>query len=244
MVNPEIKTKAYFDSISRFQIDQKLGYLIHELPKKSTKSNYQLSYKLLGIDVDTVTEDNLQSKLQEVADRMRAHLQIKRSIKILTLSNVEAGKFERIDGLNCIYINGDLIGQNVQQKIAILAHEMSHYYLIYQHNILLPDVDENELLTELNAIYVGFGFLLLEGYEAFEKRTGNKIQTSKVGYIKVETIKKVIVKTAYYRKQNPMWILKNIRISNLLYFTSGLFYLIRDYYKLKFRNSKFSNGYK
>lgn len=236
MPNPSKNSFNYFNSISDSEIDQNLDFLQQKLPKKSTKANYQLSKQLLEINYYSFTPDKLQQSLQNIADKMRAHLQIQRPIKILTMKNVEGGKFERIDGLNCIYINESLVNQNYRQKVAILAHEMSHYYLIYQHGIQLPTVDENELLTELNAIYTGLGLLLLDGYKIFEKRSGNTLHKSKVGYIKTDIVRKTIVKTAYLRKQNPIWILKNVSIGNFFYFSFHLFSLIKEYYN-KRRNT-------
>lgn len=234
MLNSKFESQKYFQSITSREIEEKLLFLRNTLPLKSTRKNYQLSKDLLKIN-DTITEEKLQDELQEIADRMRAHLFIDRYIKILTMSNVEAGKFERIDDLHCIYINGSLLNQNFQQKVAILAHEMSHYYLIYQHRIYLSDNNENELLTELNAIYVGFGFLLLKGYKALEKREGNMIHRSRVGYIAPLATKKAIVKTAYLRKQNPIWILENAGFDNIIFFLVELFPLLKDYYRVKLK---------
>ena len=114
---------------------------------------------------------------------------------------------------------------------------MSHFYLIYQHKIRLPDTNENELLTEINAVYSGFGFLLLDGYRVFEEKKGNKIYSSRVGYIETKFVREVVVKTAYQRKQNPIWILKKGGIENFFYFLGKLFDLILTYYRAK-RNAK------
>lgn len=45
----------------------------------------------------------------------------------------------------------------------ILAHEMTHA-LLYSRGISLEDSKENELLTDLTAVFVGLGKLLLNGY--------------------------------------------------------------------------------
>ncbi|MFT6338159.1 MAG: hypothetical protein ACJATI_004931 [Halioglobus sp.] len=118
--------QEYFKSISADDVERKLVYLKKVLPKKCTKRNYQLTRKQLTIRTN-ITEKELQGNRQLVADKMRSHLQISRHIKILTISNVDGGKFERVGDLNCIYINGGLMKQCYRQKLAILAHEMSHY---------------------------------------------------------------------------------------------------------------------
>lgn len=222
----------YFDFISVELIALKLSYLKNLLPAKPTKKNYQLTNKMFFIE-GRINERNLQDKLQQVADKMRDHLLIDKYIKILTIPTVEAGKFERIDDLNCIYINSSLDLQSYKQKVSILAHEMSHFYLIYQHNIFLEDKNENELLTEINAIFIGFGFLLLEGYETFKSTRKNRKFMTKVGYIDIRTCKRTIVQTAYIRKQNPTWILKNVKFSTFPYFGFKLFNLLRIYFKAK-----------
>lgn len=226
----------FFESITAKQIDEKLFFLKRTLPKKPTRKNYQISRDMLGIN-RKVSKTNLQEVLQEAADIMRTHLNINRFIKIITLSNIQGGKFERINDLNCIYINGEFTNQTFDQKLAILAHEMSHYYLIYEHKIMLPNNDENELLTEINAIFVGFGLILLRGYRTFEKKKRRTIHSSKVGYITLSTVRKSLVKTAYLRKQNPIWILKNVGIANIFYFAIKLFDLVKIYYKSIHRKS-------
>lgn len=225
-------TQRYFESITNSEIERKLSFLRANLPKKPTRSNYQLSKRLLKVR-RRIKEENLQANLQEISDQMRAHLRIDRPIKILTVANVEAGKFESIGDLYCIYINGDLKNQSYAQKLAILAHEISHFYLIYQHKIYLKDTNENEFLTEINAIYTGLGLLLLDGYQVYEKQKGSTIYKSRVGYIDTPTVKFAIIRTAYLRKQNPIWILKNVGLLNVPYFLFGLFKLVKDYYKTK-----------
>ncbi|MDO6490981.1 MULTISPECIES: hypothetical protein [unclassified Cellulophaga] len=200
--------KDYFYEVEKPRILKILMFLKESLPKKCTRSNYQLTQNLLHKPFSY--ELNLQEKLQIIADEMREHLLIKEPIRILTLNNVEAGKFEMIDNFNCIYINANTNTQNFHQKIAILAHEMSHYYLMRKHNIKKEFVKENELLTELNAVYCGFGFLLYNGYHEEKVEIGNKIHKHKVGYISTKVIQETIIQTAYVRKQNPNHIMKNL----------------------------------
>lgn len=72
---------------------------------------------------------------------------------------------------------------------AIVAHEFTHHYLhLYK---IQCDIVNNEILTDLAAIYLGFGFLLLRGYEKYGLS---------IGYIDDETIKKTIFISSRYRK--------------------------------------------
>lgn len=75
--------------------------------------------------------------------------------------------------------------------ISILAHEISHYFL-YSRNIKLDDVLENEILTDVCAIYLGFGSFMIDGYEKKITHYDNSILTSKIGYIDKRDIEFVI----------------------------------------------------
>tara|TARA_Y100001934_G_C12108887_1_gene657536 strand:+ start:260 stop:853 length:594 start_codon:yes stop_codon:yes gene_type:complete len=59
--------------------------------------------------------------------------------------------------------------KTAQQLYAILAHELAHQYL-HTHYIEESDNLENERLTDVCAVYIGFGKLLLNGYFFEEKR--------------------------------------------------------------------------
>jgi len=100
-----------------------------------------------------------------------------------------------------------------------------------KHNIFKQKEKENELITEINAIYCGFGFFLLEGYKEIRKEGIGVVTTSKVGYINQKIIKETIIQTAYLRKQNPIWILKNSSFLNKPYFFFKLKKLIKEYKK-------------
>ncbi len=178
--------------------------------------------------------------MQAIADKMCRHLFIERPIKVLTRNGVAAGSFDMIDDLVCIWINGDTVTQTFEQKIAILAHEMSHYYLIKNHGIALDDERENELLTDINAVYVGFGFLLLEGYKPREHifdqtLAGHTVKTTKVGYIDSCDIVNAIIQTAKARKQKPHWVVRNIGFPANIGALCRLYPLFKEYYKAKKR---------
>lgn len=69
---------------------------------------------------------------------------------------------------------------------AILAHELTHYYL-FDRGIILPDEAENERFTDLATAYLGLGKLTLNGYYPISwiiKRKDGEIKyTFQVGYL-------------------------------------------------------------
>lgn len=81
----------------------------------------------------------------------------------------------------------------LESIVSILAHEISHY-LLYLRNIKIEDTAKNEILTDVCAVYLGFGKYMLEGYKKNEYTKGDKTITSKIGYITVEDIKYIMSK--------------------------------------------------
>lgn len=72
---------------------------------------------------------------------------------------------------------------------AVLCHEITHYYM-YLQNIHLTNVEENEEYTDIAAVLLGFGNVLMAGYKETTKEVTkyNKIihYTSKLGYLTLQ----------------------------------------------------------
>jgi len=62
----------------------------------------------------------------------------------------------------------------------VLAHELAHYVLIHEEQIILDDEQENEILTEIYVIYCGMGKLFLNGFKS--KDVKGSLLTSR-GYL-------------------------------------------------------------
>lgn len=94
------------------------------------------------------------------------------------------------DGLQIIiYINDK---DSIYDYAACIAHECAHCFLRNQ-NISLPDIDENEILTDVLTVFFGFGTIMKEAYEMKEKvdYVNSTTQTSKLGYLTIEEISDV-----------------------------------------------------
>ncbi|MDD5839950.1 MAG: hypothetical protein PUC94_07935 [Bacteroidales bacterium] len=79
---------------------------------------------------------------------------------------------------------------NIEQTVAVLAHEICHKYL-YVHGLYNPIEVINEIFTDLCTMYVGFGEIIIAGYvteKIFEDRSENfihrQINTEYLGYLK------------------------------------------------------------
>lgn len=66
--------------------------------------------------------------------------------------------------------------------IMVLAHEIAHKYLEF-HHLTLPDSQENEELTDVTSVYLGFGRYVLDGclYTTYSTDAGKR---SEIGYLK------------------------------------------------------------
>jgi hypothetical protein len=82
---------------------------------------------------------------------------------------------------------------------AIIAHECTHEYLNV-HNINNMGID-NELLTDIMAVFLGFGTVMLRGYEGYGYS---------IGYINNPTINNALLCTILLRKWSPFSVLSQI----------------------------------
>src|SRR5690554_3971065 len=111
-------------------------------------------------------------------------------------------------GKHNIKVNFELI-HNSYSLAAVLAHELTHYYL-FKENLQKEGKENNEKLTDLMSVYLGFGKIMLNGYEPYNLMNISKsdfiadkknVNTEKVcnnkicayGYLKVRDISNVFV---------------------------------------------------
>ena len=83
--------------------------------------------------------------------------------------------------------------------LSVLAHEVTHNYL-YHHHLNAPDKNDSEEMTDLAAIFLGFGGIILRGYEP------SSAISCRLGYIDVSTIRRAIIQA--YSLRN--WRVKDI----------------------------------
>jgi hypothetical protein len=102
--------------------------------------------------------------------------------------------------------------------LSVLAHEVTHNYL-YQHKISAPEKIDPEELTDLAAIFLGFGNIILHGYEP------SSAISCRLGYIDVSTIRRALLQASSLRGWNVNDILREFTWfeSNRYYFQLHLF---------------------
>lgn len=113
-----------------------------------------------------------------------------------------AGQYAAKSGKSNIHITlkKEYTFENV---MAIICHECTHHYLRIK-GIRYEDTDKNELLTDVAAIYIGFGYYISTGYKGIEKtiRKGSDTytQTTKIGYISQYQISHILGRIKKLRK--------------------------------------------
>lgn len=80
--------------------------------------------------------------------------------------------------------------------ISILAHESTHY-LLMSNKIQLKDRLENECLTDITAIVLGFGKFMKEGYRIsnkviYDEEFHRSVKKDRVGYLSYKDVKYAI----------------------------------------------------
>jgi hypothetical protein len=117
-------------------------------------------------DVYKKLESGDESDLQYVASSIATHLGITPIPTVrydwgLKMEPEVAGQIRSTIALPYIRIPFFYVGKKYSLG-GILAHEMTHA-LLYSRDISLEDSNENELFTDLTAVFVGSGKLLLNG---------------------------------------------------------------------------------
>ena len=116
-------------------------------------------------------------QIQKEASKMLKFVGLDNYIACLRYTDTQentGGNIELDNSTNVfIEISKSLKGQN-ERVLAVMAHEICHKVL-YVHKLYYPNVTtENEVLTDLATVYVGFGKLSLNG--CYREYTSNKTE--------------------------------------------------------------------
>lgn len=109
-------------------------------------------------------------------------------------------------------------GYSLKHLLGIMVHEITHHFLA-NNGIRKQNIDENEILTDLACIYLGFGHILYPAYKLISYNTDWNEQNDKnysyishektIGYITPKTILKTICITAKRKNWNLKDVLTN-----------------------------------
>lgn len=106
-------------------------------------------------------DHSLQTMFKKLLDYTGIEAQ---NLKVSFYDNLQsAGLYVHDGSIKTIFVNS-CYRNNVFEVSAILAHELMHYYLIEKKNILLPNMLENEILTDFATISAGLGIVVLNSF--------------------------------------------------------------------------------
>lgn len=176
-----------------------------------------------GLKSKVKSQDYSQEIMQEISDAMAKFLNLKTSVHVKVvnekLKNAPANydslrDAEKVGLYSINYSNGlrtiKIIKKavfGIDNVIAILAHENVHNFM-HEHSIEYENTLDNERLTDLCSVYVGFGDLLYSGYKDIHissKKEYDLFDTKilntymKIGYISLEHIQYAMYYTAIAR---------------------------------------------
>lgn len=196
-------------------LDQKIAYLLEKLREKRilTKGIYEVP--------ESIQEELKKDKysavvLQSLADSIVVHTGAYNAVEVIlrdqVTSNDISGQYEVYGKANWqVHLYTDAC-YRVAQIMAVLIHECVHNFLYYYNLELYPEA-ENEILTDVTAVFLGFGDLLREGYKPIKEivegpspqgEAGFKVSCWKVGYLELNEIAYVQEKyNAFIREYTP-----------------------------------------
>jgi len=211
------------ETLSKEEIRIRLKYLKDSLPNEPTAVKGCYSLPKAFNEAFNGPMKQKEFALQQISDHMGYFLGLIKSVKVIfvekredlvkshsifigdNLGNVaEASKSElfqeeRYAGLYKItgYDHREITIVNDRtfyliHFLSVLAHEVTHNYL-YHHQVTSEGRFDSEVLTDLAAIYLGFGGTILRGYAP------SSAISCRLGYIDVATIRRAILKVAMLR---------------------------------------------
>lgn len=161
------------------------------------------------IDAATVGDPDVSAK--RIVDAMLHHFHLPANRVVVRFDDKlkEAGKIsETSHGNRLIEMQGRYRGSG--QIVAVLAHEMAHFFLD-THGLRYSDI-ENEFLTDTTAIYLGAGWPILSAYEysvsqRFGLNTPEIVRQSRLGYLRSEEFGYVLARRCNVTNENiAPWI--------------------------------------
>ncbi|MDI7259046.1 MAG: hypothetical protein QME90_03885 [Thermodesulfobacteriota bacterium] len=212
-------------TIRKQKIREKLEILHLRLPKPPTA--IQGLYKLPSDLADNALNSKFsQESIQKISDHIGYFLGILKSIRVKVAEEylgerwvgTANGSLSRdatgspVPGFyraNTLHNEIEIIRKpmfTLKHILGILAHESTHNYLNYR-GIREEDELENEILTDVAAVYLGLGTLLLEGYKPISwidsatfTASGYTTYTLSVGYLHPDGILYAFAKSAELRQ--------------------------------------------
>ncbi len=158
----------------RTEIDQSILYLQSKI--KNPPRKYKPNKKLFEKFQNTKNDEKI---LTSLAMDILNHCKLKPAALTVRIHQLDAPK--NIAGEYKIFKNNSVIeiycqpSMNKKEILAILIHECMHFYLRCR-GIQMQDTQQNEILTDVTTIYMGFYEYMKNGYGRAGYITRNSIE--------------------------------------------------------------------
>jgi len=195
---------------------QKLGINIRNLSNKQLKEYIKISKKYLkNLNLEKNKKFKINKELErhlryskfsekyveELFNEILNHMKLKNKKVKLKINYISSKYYIPYAGLYSDQSETKEITINIKNNmtlntiISILAHECTHYLLL-SNNIKLEEQIQNECLTDVTTILLGFEKYMLEGYKIFnnviyDEENKRLIDKNRVGYLTYKDIKYV-----------------------------------------------------
>lgn len=172
-------------------IKESIKLLYKQLSPRRMKS---FSKSLSPSEVEVPEKGDIDVKVQSLAGIIARHLQLPKACIVVNFRDMDNPGRVELTGEGGYLVDLQTKYRNDHRDIgAVLAHEVTHVFL-YRHGIQLPDILENELLTDTAAAYLGVGWLCLNAHRVTmsrqERNVGptkreirNTTKTEQLGYL-------------------------------------------------------------
>ena len=159
-------------------------------------------------------------EIQKAAHKLAKHIGLDHLTFVVNysdLGNNIGGNIE-LDNDDCVLINISKAILAFQECVlATLAHEIAHKYL-HINKLAFTDNYENEIFTDLTAIYLGFGKIMLNGRYVEKTTEGynyTHTRSQEVGYINMSQITFIYLTLNILYNTNPVSAIWNISPSDM-----------------------------
>lgn len=203
---------------------KKIVYFLKDSLPKSPTAITSLYVLPLPLERELANSKFPNFILQKISDNMGHYLGFIKSIKVNYVQQVGFNQWYSVDGHTFSDVGvSNKAGMysvkgldhseififkknryNNKNLLAILAHEYAHHYLFLK-NVKKENTQDDEIMTDIAAVFLGFGKLIFEGYKAVTWSSDSGFFEEKInytlnfGYITRSTIRRAIKVSAKAR---------------------------------------------
>ncbi len=147
------------------------------------------------------------------------------------------GMFLGLEGGRCHFAINDQQSSDAEHLVGVMCHEVAHAYRAH-HGLCVPKRDQEELLTDVTTVYLGFGILSTNNsfryrssLEIHSGRTRTSMSTSSAGYLPPQAFSFLLAvqlaarRTSFWRRRA---VLKHLEPDQAAFTRAALRHLVEN----------------